>query len=235
MVLAKTLDKIAAAGSTLIGYNSTTYDLPVLRAILAGEDPLPVSQACVAYDGRGLPPELRDLAITWPTIKADTIDLCERTRDSGRFPALKRVAANLGCKNLQELPYPPDQELTDAEWAEVRKYNRKDLRDTQDLLDYFSPELQAIAALSNRYGCDLRNTHQAGIAAKILCDAYRHQHGCKPVQASPPPSVRYTPPSPVRRPQNPIAAAWYDRLTSESFPMVVPKGATHTHQVKALY
>src|SRR5512135_596126 len=229
--LAEILDKIHKADRTLVGYNSAGYDLPVLRAVLAGLDPYPVSQACVAHTGRGLPPELRDIAHCWPTIRANHIDLCERTRDSGRFPSLKRVAANLGCKNLQELPFEPNQELTDAEWAEVKRYNKKDLHDTQDLLDYFSPELQAIAALSNRYGCDLRNTHQAGIAAKILCDAYRHQYGCKPVQASPPPSVRYTPPSPVRRPQNPIAAAWFDRVTTEAFPLVVPKGGEYPKPV----
>ena len=121
--------------------------------------------------------------------------------------------------------------MTDAEWAEVKQYNKKDLHDTQDLLDYFSPELQAIAVLSQRYNMDLRSVHQAGIASQILCTTYRRKHGQDPIRRVPPTSVRYTPPSEVRRPRNPAAAAWYDRLTSESFPMVVPKGATHPRPV----
>ena len=229
-LLATVLDKIHRAGRTLIGYNSGGYDLPVLRAILAGLDPLPISQACVGHTGRGLPLELRDIAITWPTIKADHVDLAARTMDSGRFPALKKIAANLGVRHLQELPFEPDQELTDAEWQEVLLYNRKDLEATATALDHFAPELTAIAALSQRYNLDLRSVHQAGIASQILCSAYRDRYRCKPVQALPG-EVRYTPPSAVRRPQNPIAAAWFDRVTTEAFPLVVPKGGEYPKPV----
>jgi hypothetical protein len=55
-LLATVLDKIHRAGRTLIGYNSGGYDLPVLRAILAGLDPLPISQACVGHTGWGPSP-----------------------------------------------------------------------------------------------------------------------------------------------------------------------------------
>jgi hypothetical protein len=129
------------------------------------------------------------------------------------------------------LPYPPDQELTDAEWIEVKRYNKKDLAATRLALDHFSPELTAIAALSQRYNLDLRNVHQAGIASQVLVTAYRDRHGCKPVQAVPPASVRYRPPGPVRRPQNPVAAAWFDRLCTEAFPMVTPKGGEYPKPV----
>ena len=200
-------------------------------ALLAGEDPAEVSQMLVAWEGSGLPPELRDRAAHWPRIPADHIDLAARTRMNGRIPALKTIAASLGAKHLQELPYPPDQELTDAEWVEVRKYNRKDLEATRLPLDHFAPELQAIAALSQRYGMDLRSVHQAGIASQILCSAYRDRHGQDPSRVEPPARVRYQPPSEVRRPQNPVAAAWYDRITTEAFPMILAKGASHPRPV----
>ena len=225
------LDKIHRAGRTLVGYNSRDYDIPILRAVLAGADVFQVSHALINYEGWGLPPELRDRAAHWPRIPADHIDLAARTRMNGRIPALKTIAANLGAKHLQELPYPPDQELTEAEWAEVRKYNRKDLEATRLPLDHFAPELQAIAALSQRYGMDLRSVHQAGIASQILCSAYRDRHGQDPSRVEPPARVRYQPPSEVRRPQNPVAAAWYDRITTESFPMILAKGASHPRTV----
>ena len=60
--LAEILDTLHQAGRTLVGYNSASYDIPILRAILAGEDPYPVSRALVHHDGPGLPPELRDRA-----------------------------------------------------------------------------------------------------------------------------------------------------------------------------
>jgi hypothetical protein len=229
--LAAILDKIHRAGRTLVGYNSRDYDIPILRAVLAGADVFQVSHALINYNGWGLPPELRDVALCWPRIPADHIDLAARTRMNGRIPALKTIAANLGAKHLQELPYPPDQVLTGEEWGEVKQYKRKDLDATKAVLEHFTPELQAIAALSRRYGVDLRSVHQAAVSAKILCGAYRDQHGTDPVRIATPESVRYTPPAEVRKPACPIAAAWYDRLCSEAFPMVVPKGATHPRPV----
>ena len=114
---------IADAGFTLCGYNSTGYDIPVIRAVLAGADPYPISTSLVEYDGPGLPPGLRDRAASWPAIKADHIDLAARVRQAGRIPSLKSIAANLGVKHLEELPYDPAQSLSDAEWLGVRQYN----------------------------------------------------------------------------------------------------------------
>jgi hypothetical protein len=170
-LLAETLNKIAAAGLVIVGYNSASYDIPVLRAILAGEDPYPVSRAIVNYEGWGLPPELRDRAALWPSVRADHVDLAARTRMNGRIPALKVVAASLNAVHLEELPYDPNQPLSDEEWEHVKAYNKKDLDNTRVVLDRFAPDLHAIAALSNRYRMDLRSTHQAGIATKVLCTA----------------------------------------------------------------
>ena len=217
--LAEALDGIAAAGFTLIGYNSNSYDIPILRAVLGNEDPYPVSHTLVHHDGPGLPPELRDRAERWPVIRVDHIDLSARTRQAGHFPSLKSVGANLGCPQIEELPYPPDRELTAAEWEEVKAYNRGDLDLTRAAISHFGPELEALAALSNRYGLDLRSTHPAGIASAILCAAYRAKHGRDPIRVAPPAAVCYRPPGCVRRPRNPIAAEWFDRLCGEEFPM----------------
>ena len=64
--LAEILDTLHQAGRTLVGYNSASYDISILRAILAGEDPYPVSRALVHHDGPGLPPELRDRVVAGP-------------------------------------------------------------------------------------------------------------------------------------------------------------------------
>ena len=222
--LAEALDRVLAAGGTLVGYGSERYDVPVIRTILAGEDPYPVSHAIVRHDGPGMPEAVRVAAERWPAIKADHVDLAARTRSGGRHPALKTVAANLGVRHLQELPYDPDRPLSDAEWEEVRRYNKKDLAATRLAFEQFAPELEALAAFSNRYDLDLRNVHPAGIASKVLCAAYRAKHGHDPIRIPPPPSVRYSPPPPVMRPRNAVAGAWFDRLCGEEFPLVTPKG-----------
>ncbi|HMB05948.1 MAG TPA: DNA polymerase domain-containing protein, partial [Isosphaeraceae bacterium] len=178
-----------------------------------------------------LPPELRDRAARWPRIEADTIDLAVRTKSGGRFPSLKMVAANLNVVNLAELPYDPTKPVTNTQWEEIKQYNEKDLAATKLVLEHFTPELEAISALSARYDIDLRSVHQAGIASQILCAAYRDRYGRDPVKVASPASVQYRPPGPVVRPRNEVAAAWFDRITSESFPLVVPKGGENPKPV----
>ena len=217
--LAEALDRVLAAGGTLVGYGSERYDVPVLRAVLAGEDPYPVSHAIVRHDGPGLPEAVRVAAERWPAIAADHVDLAARTRSGGRFPALKTVAANLGVRHLQELPYDPDRLLSDAEWAEVKHYNVKDLAATRLAFEHFAPELAALAELSARFGLDLRLVHPAGVAQRVLCAAYRAKHGSDPIRISPPVLVPYNPPPQVRRPRNAIAGEWFDRITSEAIPL----------------
>ena len=128
------------------------------------------------------------------------------------------------------MPYPPDQEPTDAEWVEVRKYNRKDLEATRLPLDHFAPELQAIAALSQRtaWTCD-PCTKQESRAR--FCAALPGSARPGSLSGRAPSALRYQPPSEVRRPQNPVAAAWYDRITTEAFPMILAKGASHPRPV----
>ena len=97
-------------------------------------------------------------------------------------------------------------------------------------LDHFTPELQAIAVLSQRYNMDLRSVHQAGIASQICAPPTGDQHGQDPIRVGPRPASGT--PHPARcGGRGTRAAAWYDRLTSEAFPMVVPKGATHPRPV----
>jgi hypothetical protein len=230
--LATTLDAIARGGLTLVTYNGTGYDVPILRAILGGRDPYLISQQIVAYDGRGLPPALRDVAQSWPRIKADHVDLAARTRRAGYFPSLKSVAANLACRELQELPFDPlSGPLSDAQRAEVEAYNKKDLQDTKAVLDHFAPELHALASLSERYQIDLRNVHPAGVAGAVLVADYHRAHGRDPVRLPTPTSVHYHPPAPVRRPRTGAAAAWFDRLTGEEFPLAVPARGEHPKPV----
>ncbi|HMB05301.1 MAG TPA: DNA polymerase domain-containing protein, partial [Isosphaeraceae bacterium] len=222
--LAAVLDQIRRAGQTLVSYNGDHYDLPLVRAILGGEEDFyEVSRSLVTWEGHDLPPELEEPALGWPKIRADRIDLAARTKDHGHIKALKVVAASLGAKHLAELPYDPERSLSDEEWEEVKRYNQKDLEDTKVVLDHFSPELDALSALSQKYGMDLRSTHPAGVASRVLCAAYQSQHGADPVRVEPPGRIRYRPPAAVRRPQNPIAAARFDRLVTEEFPLIVGK------------
>ena len=88
--LERTLRRFAAAGRTVVGYNSARFDAPLIGAILRGIDPYAPAQSIIRDDR--LPDALRGL----PCLACDHIDLAARLRRGGRFPGLKTVAAYLG-------------------------------------------------------------------------------------------------------------------------------------------
>jgi len=256
--LRRFLDSLARRGRTLVGYNSSNFDGPVVRAFLGDRDPYETAQWII--DNEDLPwaerqwLDLRDC----PPLGVDHIDLCARLKTKGRYPSLKSVAANLGRPKLQELPYPPGTVLSDSQWGEVASYNRIDLGHTWALLEYFLPELEGQAALSAEYGIDLRSATKAGTVKLIFRKLYRDaNNGREPPLPERPVEVIYRPPSGVVRPRSPGAAEWYDLIVNRPFPVpsdgpprpVVPnpsfdiggvrfrtgKGGLHSIDKKAFY
>ena len=210
--LAACLGELAADGRTMVGFNSARYDVPMIRAILAGADPY--EESCRIIAGQGLSLAEVDL----PTFPCDHIDLFERVRKT----SLKAAAANLCRPRLQELPYLHDRPLGDAQWAEVRAYNEVNLGHTRALLEYFAPELAALAALSNEQRQDFRSVSVSRVVEAIFVRAYRDRHGRRPPPLDPPAEVRYRPVAGVRRPSTPAAAAWFDALTLRTIPIPRP-------------
>ena len=169
--LERTLTQLAQRHKILVGYNSSAYDVPLLRAILGGRDAYATSREIIAAaprprgGRRGIDPR------GCPRLVCDHVDLAGRLRKNGRFPSLKAVAANLARPELRELPYPPDADLGEAEWAEIRTYNRVDLEHTWAVLEVFAPEIEALALLSAEHGIDLRSTRKPGVVETIFLGA----------------------------------------------------------------
>jgi hypothetical protein len=219
--LSHTPNALAERRRTLVGFNSDVFDVPVIQAILGRLDPHTVAQAIVRGDPLPIP---RAELTPFP---CDHIDVSARLRRQGRIPGLNAVAANLGRPLIRELPYPPDQTLGDDQWVEVKRRNLIDLGHTWALLERFAPELEALAALSDEQGLDLRSTPTPKVAETVFLNAYRaRNYGRNPVTPEVPPEVLYRPVRGVGRPQTPAASAWYDRVCGVPLAMVergVPK------------
>ena len=226
--LSQALDWFAEHNRILVGYNSQRFDLPVMASILAGSDPYPIVQSIIAGDRRVYLPR------NAPRIQCDHIDLSARLRRGGSFPSLKTVAANLGRQKLQELPYPPDANLTDEQWEEVKRYNGLDLAHTWALLERVGPDLQALASLSEELYQDLRSTPSPAVVERVFLSAYGREHGgAEPVVPEVPREVLYRPVAGVVRPRTAEAAAWFDQISDRPIPIIniadrpkvnVPKG-----------
>jgi hypothetical protein len=216
--LAALLRRFHAQGRTLVGYNSARYDLDVLRAILAGADAYAVSKALIAGDRDAAREMLRRAGA--PRIINDNVDIAGRLQ-RGKFPpSLKVLAAAMGRRTLEELPFDPDKSLTDEEWQRVGAYNVVDLRHTKELLERVAPDLESLAALSAVAGRDLRSVPAPQVVEAIFKADYVARHGHETPRPTVPDQVIYTPPPGVVRPRNPEAAAWYDRVVGAAIPPV---------------
>lgn len=203
------LRRLREKGRTLVGYDSTRRDAPLLAAILDGRDPYPLSQAPDGAKG-SRPPVV--------SLPCDHIDLMARVVVGRHRPSLPEVAARFGWASIRERPQQPEVAPDDEGWAEVLRHNRLALEHTRALLLHFADELRALDRLSHESGRDLRSTPSPRVVEAILGEAYRKSLGADPPRLAPPEEVTYRPVDGVRRPSNPDAAAWYDRITGA--PMV---------------
>ena len=189
--------------------------MPLIRGILAGIDPYEPAQEIIR--GNRLP------GFTFsPT---DALSRSHRPgsptppgrpvpKPQDRCSESRQASASKSCLML------PDAVLTDEQWAEVQRYNLTDLGHTWDLLRRFAPELQALAALSEKQGRDFRSTPTPRVVEVVFLDAYRREHGDEPRRHAVPSEVTYRPVQGVVRPSTPAAAEWFDQITSRSIPIV---------------
>ena len=212
--LRRTLARFAEGDRIMVTYNGDQFDVPVIRHALAGHDPFAVGDAIIA--GSRLPAPTSSLA----ALPCEHIDLAARLRHGGRIPSLKLLAAYGGRPMLRELPFAPGTDLSDEQWAEVVRYNEIDLGHTWFLLERFAPELQALAAISDEEGQDLRSEAPPRVVEHVFVSAYRQQRGGEPTRPPVPAEVAYRPVTGVRRPRTPEAAAWAGRIFDATFAMV---------------
>jgi hypothetical protein len=212
--LAALLRRLRRQGRTVVGYNSARYDLGILRAILAGADVYGVSRAIIAGDR----PAAGEMLRRAPRVRVDHVDISERLRRGKYPPSLKLLAAAMGRRTLEELPFDPDRPLSDEQWDRVKVYNAGDLGHTGWLLERVAPDLESLAALSAIAGRDLRSVPAPAVVEAIFRADYLARHGEEPPAPGVPDRVTYTPPPGVVRPRTPEAGSWFDGIVGAPIP-----------------
>jgi hypothetical protein len=144
--------------NTTVGFNSSTYDLPMIAAAVSGA-PLAelkaLSDSIIADGQHGRYPK------RW-----DHIDIKEPA--PGVQVGLKLYGGRLHAKTLQDLPIPPDATITADQCAMLRRYCANDVRTTITLYNEILPRLQLREQMGAQYGIDLRSKSDAQIAEAVL-------------------------------------------------------------------
>ena len=149
--------------NTTLGFNSNSYDLYIIAAALENRNCAELKAVSQEIILSKLPPwKAVDVMIPrdWDTI--DIIDVLPGQA------SLKVYGARIDQPKLQDLPYPHDATLTDAQMDAVRDYCVNDLRVTKALADKIAPQLALRVDMGAQYGLDLRSKSDAQIAEAVL-------------------------------------------------------------------
>lgn len=174
----------------LSGYNSNNYDIPMLLSYLNGKNVAylkKLSDAIVASSDPG-----------WMIMKRfnipqnrmlNQIDLMEPS--PGVRISLKLYGARMHTKKLQDLPYPPDKELTEKEMDDVLSYCENDLDTTIDLFNRMTEALELREQIGAEYKADVMSKSDGQIAELIFKKRLSRSH--KPTKVED--KIKYDPPS----------------------------------------
>lgn len=147
----------------VISFNGIYYDVPVIAAALAGFtcDQLKwvTDQIIVA----GVKPWELGIQSQWKP--ANHIDIMEVLPGSG---SMKQYGARLHARKLQDLPYDPNQWLSEEQIRQVDLYCGNDLDTLEHCWKEAAPLLEMREHLSERYGLDLRSKSDAQLAEAVI-------------------------------------------------------------------
>ena len=156
----------------IISFNGKSYDMPITALALANKPAQFLKWATNEIILNGTRPQdiLKSQKVT--TIKNDHIDLIEVCPLSG---SLKKYAARLHVKRMQDLPFHPDTVLTYEQAMIVRWYCiNSDLQATKKIYFELAEQRMLRDSLSYEYKVDLRSKSDAQIAETVIgTEVYR--------------------------------------------------------------
>jgi len=177
--------------NTTLGFNSNSYDLYMIAAALENRSCSELKSVSQEIIMSNLPP-WRSVDVSIPR-DWDSIDIIDVLPGQA---SLKVYGARINQAKLQDLPYPHDAILTDAQMDDVRDYCVNDLRITKALADKMSKQLELRVQMGQQYGLDLRSKSDAQIAEAVLKSEIEALSGgvLRPLKLQSDATVRYADP-----------------------------------------
>lgn len=163
------INKIKYIFSTreIFGFNSNSFDVPVLLLALSGAKVIDVKRLADEIINNNLHQwqSLNMIDQTVPNV-FDHFDLKEVA--IGVNVSLKLYGGRLGSNKLQELPFDPKLTLSDEQMEAIKVYCENDLDTNIDLYNAIKPAIDLRKEMSANYGIDLRSKSDAQIAEALL-------------------------------------------------------------------
>jgi hypothetical protein len=153
------------ATSEIIGFNSTKYDILMLRLALENASNKQLKQASDLL----IQSDIREYQFVekykLPKLKVKHIDLIELMFG---IASLKMYGARLHSKKLQDLPIEPDAILTDEQMDQICEYCNNDVLVTKMAFLEKIQQIELRRTMSKKYKLDLLSKSDAQIAEAVL-------------------------------------------------------------------
>lgn len=171
---------------TLIGFNLTGYDLPMLWAVLAGrncgqlyEISRKLTEKRKNQYGKRIKPKPWLIAenFGFKIGRCDAIDIQVVAPALPQELSLKHYGARMHVDRLQELPVDFTEDLSYEQARGIRLYNINDLDVTGWLRHALTADLELRKQMSQTYGIDLRSRSDAQIAERVMAAEIKSQTG----------------------------------------------------------
>lgn len=153
------------AAYTVVSFNGSHFDLPVLAMALTGAECSKIKDVADAIIvGKKRHWEIyRQYGLT--QFEIDHIDLIEVA--PGQV-GLKQYGGRLHAPTLQDLPIEPGASIAPDQRAVLREYCANDLALTEQLYRHLLPQIELRARMTREYGIDLRSKSDAQIAEAVI-------------------------------------------------------------------
>jgi len=148
-----------------VGFNSNSYDIPMVCAALAGFDCEQLKDVSSAIVQENLGHSELEERFGFKIPKLNHIDMIEVAPLQA---SLKLYGARMHSATIQDLPYPHDKYLTRVEGGNVKEYNGNDLELSHDLFAELYDVIQLRIEMSNTYKVDLRSRSDAQMAESVI-------------------------------------------------------------------
>ena len=204
---------------TFVGFNSTSFDWPMLAAFMAGYTNKELLDLCnsIIISGEFAYNTYKNNNLKKPNV--DSIDLIEVA--AGKY-SLKEYGAQLHAKSLIELPYKPGSTLTIEQCQNVKDYCINDLQLTKLLYDELLPEIELRVDMGKLYNFDLRSKSRAQIAEAVIRDGLiKTGIRIAPSENKVPKSVTYEAPTYVTL-TNQVTQSFFNDVTSNAITLTAP-------------